>query len=344
MARRYPGTIHSPPRRGRRMMRGTKQEGVDKTLPWDMIQQRRTPPPTRNRRSLWPRFRRALKMVLLLGVCSYSFWMRHLYNTVTCTDDCTTSTSCLLLPSSCTSTASDRTPTERSFPRVLVYTPPDKDSGVNQWISTSWEAAPRKEREVEYLGNYTAQQAIRKKDQTTLDTVETEDCKLRHDWQKTSFPTCNMLHEVDLTSPWMSPHYGRRRRPNERYRVVGHGFWRDVWIIDNNSGKNNTQLLPSGDTKPGVLKTMRYKHDFTLRNFDRMRRDAVAMDRLTESKFIIDIYSFCGTSSMSEFGEGGDITAALRPVNKSQARPTQIEKLRIGTCDRSGVVLFCAIL
>jgi len=152
-------------------------------------------------------------------------------------------------------------------------------------------------------------------DTIILDKVETEDCKLRYDWQKRSFPTCNLVHEVDATTPWSS--HGKRRQ--KRYRMVGNGYWRDVWIINEDYSQEH-----------GIFKTMRYLHDFSSRNFDRMRRDAVAMERLTESPFVIDIYSFCGTSSMSEFGDGGDIAASLWPDDKRQPRLTQIEKLRIG--------------
>jgi hypothetical protein len=122
--------------------------------------------------------------------------------------------------------------------------------------------------------------------------------------------------EFDATTPGM---LRRRDRVYQRnYRMVGYGYWRDVWITANND-----------NLERAVYKTMRYEHDQTLRNFDRMRRDALVMDRMTKSEYIIDIYSFCGTSSISEFGDGGDIPMA---IFTDGPEISQIEKLRIGGC------------
>jgi hypothetical protein len=95
-----------------------------------------------------------------------------------------------------------------------------------------------------------------------------------------------------------------------------------------------------------VFKTMRYRHEFTPRNFNRMRREALIMERLTSSPFVINMYAFCGTSSISEYGDGKDIAAAIWPPDRSgesfrsitlerqqTERPTalsQLEKLHIG--------------
>jgi hypothetical protein len=101
-----------------------------------------------------------------------------------------------------------------------------------------------------------------------------------------------------------------------KYRIIGNGYWRDVWVAHSNVA------LPVDEKV--VFKSMRYEHDFTLRNFDRMRRDAAVMDRLAFSDYIIDLFAFCGTSSFSEHGDGGDI---LEPLEKGL---TQVERLQIG--------------
>jgi len=48
------------------------------------------------------------------------------------------------------------------------------------------------------------------------------------------------------------------------------------------------------------------------------RADAVAMERLTPSPHVIDIYGFCGMSAMTEFGQGNfkDIIDAAKPIKK----------------------------
>jgi hypothetical protein len=119
---------------------------------------------------------------------------------------------------------------------------------------------------------------------------EEEECEAQYDWQLHSFPTCNLLHEIDMT-------YMSNQKGDERNRLIAHGYWRDVW-------------LPSAFGKM-VLKTIRWAHDFTERNFDRHRRDAVAMERLSSSPNVMDIYGYCGNSGMFEFADGGDIEDSL---------------------------------
>jgi hypothetical protein len=199
-----------------------------------------------------------------------------------------------------------------------VYDPAEKrytaaarhdDSSLRQVPTTTL-------RLVEPLGNVQRQAKIRTAAyMDRLDVVETNDCTLRYDWQKSFRPTCNTLHEeFDLTkkttTPPVVPHGGF---DNKMYQMIGNGYWRDVWVATN-------------DLETVVFKSMRYEHDFTLRNFDRMRRDAAVMERLTYSKHIIDLYGFCGTSSFSEHGDGGDI---LTPLEEGTI--TQLERLQIGT-------------
>jgi hypothetical protein len=73
-----------------------------------------------------------------------------------------------------------------------------------------------------------------------------------------------------------------------------------------------------------------YEHNFTHRNYDRHRRDAVAMERLTKSPFVLDIYGFCGNSGLFEFGSGGDIAGAIWPNDNQSANLTKLQKLSMG--------------
>jgi hypothetical protein len=115
------------------------------------------------------------------------------------------------------------------------------------------------------------------------DEFETDECKAQHEWQKVSYPTCNSLHEIDLLEI--------RDDPSKRTRMLGNSYWRDVWLVHN-----------------VVLKTMRYTHDFEDRNYDRHCRDALAMEHLTKSKMVVDIYGFCGNSGVSAYCNGGTIS------------------------------------
>lgn len=120
------------------------------------------------------------------------------------------------------------------------------------------------------------------------DQLEEGDCKAQHDWQLTSYPSCNTVHEHDLGLV-----------TEKKVRILSHGYWRDVWRIEDGAQQHQ------------VLKTIRYEHDFEDRNYDRHRRDALAMERLTGSMNIIDIYAFCGNSGVFEYAPGGDLEAMI---------------------------------
>jgi len=133
----------------------------------------------------------------------------------------------------------------------------------------------------------------------TADVFETYDCKAQHAWQLQTFPTCNPIHEIDMPSK-------SRRDPdqnqNQTITILNHGYWRDVWVMRKNSHDNEV-----------VLKTMRFMHNVTARNFDRNRRDALVMERLSSSRWVLDVYSFCANTGLSEYADGGDISTAIWP-------------------------------
>ena len=200
------------------------------------------------------------------------------------------------------------------------------------------------------MGNAKARRRIAQNDVVDLDTVEDAQCTLRAAWQRTSHPTCNLLHEIvwdgttTTTTPWSSSSQDSRRkrttgsRQPKRFRILGNGFWRDVWLLLLQQQHHHDDG-GSVDTERVILKTMRYGHSYTPRNFDRMRRDSITMERLTASQYMINLYSFCGTSSVTEFGDGGDIPDALWPdattskrYNTNHSTLSQMEKLRIGQC------------
>lgn len=144
-----------------------------------------------------------------------------------------------------------------------------------------------------------------------------ENCVAQYDWQEKSFPTCNFLMEVDMTNlnhipMFETDHYNNRHdKPldasslHSYTRFLANGYWRDVWAVDNLL-RNNGAL-----EETVVLKTMRYKHNYKPRNYDRHRRDAVAMERLTASTFIMDIYASCANSGLFQFADGGSIHDAI---------------------------------
>jgi serine/threonine protein kinase len=69
-----------------------------------------------------------------------------------------------------------------------------------------------------------------------------------------------------------------------------------------------------------VLKTLRYEHDFSDRNYDRHRKDALASERLSGSPHVVDIYAFCQNTAVFEYGEEGDIEGKLFPYNEEDGK------------------------
>lgn len=71
---------------------------------------------------------------------------------------------------------------------------------------------------------------------------------------------------------------------------LGAGMWRQVW-----------KLQPRISGEDAVLKVMKAEHDTSPRNFDRHRRDALVMERLTKFKHVVSGYGFCGNTVLTEF-------------------------------------------
>jgi hypothetical protein len=142
-------------------------------------------------------------------------------------------------------------------------------------------------------------------------------CVAQYKWQEKSFPTCNHLMEIDMTNLNFLPMFHENHYNNKHSlplassslhsysRLLANGYWRDVWSIEN-------LLRYKGEQEETfILKTMRYKHDYEARNYDRHRRDAVAMEQLTASEFIMDIYAACGNSGLFQYADGGSLDDSI---------------------------------
>jgi hypothetical protein len=137
------------------------------------------------------------------------------------------------------------------------------------------------------------------------DPFETKDCVAQHAWQNAMYPTCTLFHERDMTSFYRHERQSNsNNHTNEAVRIVAKGGWRDVWVLSQDNSK--VEL-------PHVLKTLRWKHGINEQNLDTNRRDSLTMERLTSSKYVMDIFGYCGTSSLVEFADGPDISQTMWP-------------------------------
>ena len=114
----------------------------------------------------------------------------------------------------------------------------------------------------------------------------------RAPWQDFSFPTCNDIHEIDLAAflSKVAKRKDRRSRNGVPLGYLSDGLWRTVWSV-----------LPRDADQPVVIKMMKGEHDVDERNLDRHRRDALVMERLTSSPYVVDIFGYCGNTILTEY-------------------------------------------
>ena len=128
-------------------------------------------------------------------------------------------------------------------------------------------------------------------------------------WQKLHKPTCNVIHELggDLDSP-------------DTELLSMDGFWRMVWrvkvsnimklnTIFSTEFKNSFNIDGSSskkDKEEVILKMLKFQRmdEIEVETFEQHRRDALAMEILTSSPNIIDVYSYCGNSVVTEVAQG----------------------------------------
>lgn len=105
------------------------------------------------------------------------------------------------------------------------------------------------------------------------------ECIPMKDWQTAFYPTCNFQHEFYLLD-------------TEAVFLGENSYWRDGWKIENSIFGDSVETV--------ALKMHKYRHRFEEKYFEHNRIDAIAMERLTSSKHVVDIYSHCGNSVLME--------------------------------------------
>ena len=130
-----------------------------------------------------------------------------------------------------------------------------------------------------------------------VDEFETDDCKAQYAWQMDSKPTCNAVHEIGMRISSSTLNTG-----SASVSLITHGDWRDVWSVQVNSQANHGK-----DLERVVLKTHRAQYLLTGSYLERNRMDSMAMEHLTVSPWILDIYSYCGSSGIYEYAPKGSL-------------------------------------
>lgn len=130
------------------------------------------------------------------------------------------------------------------------------------------------------------------------DPIRTEECEPMHPWQETMFPTCNGFHEMEL---------------QKDLRVITDGGYNSVFRY--------TDL----DRSYHIMKILKYETKHTDRNFDRVRRDSLLMERATASKYVMNIYGYCGFSQVVQIGRHGSLDGILKGYYEQLSQDQKLE-------------------
>jgi len=124
-----------------------------------------------------------------------------------------------------------------------------------------------------------------------------EDCVPTKEWQTSNYrPNCNTLHEMDIIQQ-SHPRIG-----GDINLFSTGGYWRDTWKVDYACERNSTDT--TGCQESVILKTLKLQHDFEAANYEHDRIDMMAMEKLSSSPHVINMYSACGNSVTTEYADG----------------------------------------
>eukprot|EP00548_Thalassiothrix_antarctica_P014963 CAMPEP_0194174542 /NCGR_PEP_ID=MMETSP0154-20130528/8704_1 /TAXON_ID=1049557 /ORGANISM="Thalassiothrix antarctica, Strain L6-D1" /LENGTH=762 /DNA_ID=CAMNT_0038887995 /DNA_START=96 /DNA_END=2384 /DNA_ORIENTATION=+ len=156
--------------------------------------------------------------------------------------------------------------------------------------------------------------------------LEHGECVPMQKWQTTFHPSCNGVHELGLEQ--MGSNTG------DDFNLFGtKGFWRNAWKLDLVGGHST---LDERETL--VLKTLKFVHNFEDAHFEHDRVDAVAMERLTSSPHVINLFGFCGHSVMTEYADGSRVGELADKSKKTPLARLKIARdIAMGLADVHGI-------
>lgn len=133
-------------------------------------------------------------------------------------------------------------------------------------------------------------------------------CEPMAEWQTTYHPTCSMFHETDV-SPAI--------QTEDLSLLSSKGNWRLAWELWDRPQSGWSKVV-GGHEDTVVLKTLKYEHNYEDAFYEFNRVDAIAMERLTSSPYVMNIYGFCGMSVVTGYaGETvTNIVDSISPLGK----------------------------
>lgn len=140
----------------------------------------------------------------------------------------------------------------------------------------------------------------------------TKECQPMSTWYNLSYPTCNIIHEIDIPTKTYS----------NTFHYLASGGSNDVFKVLYEHQDNNSIHTTSSEGEEYVLKKLspKSKHrlslsnekDYTIHNFDIVRKDALITERLTKSKYVLPLYSYCGFVTTLPYERKGTFVYILK--------------------------------
>jgi serine/threonine protein kinase len=102
--------------------------------------------------------------------------------------------------------------------------------------------------------------------------------------------------------------------------ISSNGYWRYAWEVVENRTKQWTGDSSGEHSHDSsvVLRTFKLQHTYEEAFFENNRVDAIAMERLTKSPYVIHMFGFCGMSVLTEYAgqHVGQVVDKLDPLKK----------------------------
>lgn len=132
---------------------------------------------------------------------------------------------------------------------------------------------------------------------------ENRECRPMASWQTSNHQSCNKMYELIF---------------DEDTRFVSCGNTRCTFLF---AGHEGEQV---------ILKMVNIEHDFSSEKYKMSIKDSLALEKLTSSPYVIDIYGACAITQLVEYSSGGNMHDLL----KRQRIQEQIGDGPLGTTER----------
>jgi hypothetical protein len=153
-----------------------------------------------------------------------------------------------------------------------------------------------------------------------------KECQPMQAWETMSFPTCNLLHQLDMMPQLVPVVTTVQEVPSSAAAAAANsstksttttttttttaalspsllstaGSWRTVWTVQDTA----TATTSTATSNIVVAKFLKFTHrNFTHEAYEKHNTDALVMEHLTASPYIVNAHAYCGQSVITEHAD-----------------------------------------